>query len=376
MELGLFRNKKIHKKKCNRHITLMIIPDPTKQGMVVKIPKWLRFPALACLLAIVLGSLYLVDYIAALDYQLTENRYTIQTNEFMVEDKDVTIETLEATNLEHYEQLEQLEHLQASLEMQLADIQAYKEELDTIVNSTEKTTSEQPEVMEEILPTTTFEEEDDNVAMGVGTPFYYEVSSRPTYQAATNYQSNVSDDSFDATYINLLSRCNYVTKGLINEEAQYSQLEEGLDVMIPFWEAYPCGLPVEGSYVTSAYGYRIHPIYRSYEFHYGVDLKARYATVNATGKGIVIRADYQSGYGYTVEIDHGYGYVTKYAHLSKFNVSVGDEVVRGQEIATSGNSGMSSGPHLHYEVRLDGVKIDPEPFLTQEEDLSNGSKEK
>lgn len=368
MELGLFRNKKIHKKKCNRHITLMIIPDPTKQGVVVKIPKWLRFPALACLIAIVLGSLYLVDYVTALDYQLTENRYTIQTNEFMVEDRDITIEALEATNLEHYEQLEQLIDLQASLELQLADIQAYKEELDTIVNSTEKTTSEQPDEIEEIHPTTTFEEEGDDVAMGIDSEFYYEVSSRQTYQSATNYQSDAFVDSFDSTYSNLLSRCNYVTKGLINEEAQYTQLEEGLDVMIPFWEAYPCGMPVVDSYVTSNYGYRIHPIYRSYEFHYGVDLKARYVPVYATGKGIVIRSDYQSGYGYTVEIDHGYGYVTKYAHLSKFNVSVGDEVVRGQQIATSGNSGMSSGPHLHYEVRLDGVKIDPEPFLTQEED--------
>jgi len=354
MELGILRNKKIHKKKCSNYITFMVIPDPTKKAMVIKVPKWMRFPLLIALIVIVLGGFYIVDYTARLEYQTVADRYENQINGYAIEDRDVKIDTLQVTNVDNYEKLQELEALQRELESNLADIQAYKEELNTLVNSTEKTTDEQPSealVIQEASPIISLDEEaieGDIVTV-----------EKETYESSLDY--NV--DNFDVEYNILRNDLNNAISTINVEENNLETLDEELDVMIPFWDAYPSGMPVNNSYVVSEFGWRVHPITRVYQFHEGVDLLARYTSVYATGKGTVITASYESGYGYVVDIDHGYGYVTRYAHLSSFNVSVGDDVVRGQKIATSGSSGFSTGPHLHYEVLYEGVEIDPVPFL-------------
>ncbi len=113
---------------------------------------------------------------------------------------------------------------------------------------------------------------------------------------------------------------------------------------------------------ASGYGYRIDPIYNVRKFHKGMDFSCDKKTpVYATADGVVESAKWQSGYGYTVVIDHGYGYKTLYAHLldNKFMVRAGQKVVRGEQIALSGNSGKSSGPHLHYEVIVKGHHVNP-----------------
>ncbi len=111
---------------------------------------------------------------------------------------------------------------------------------------------------------------------------------------------------------------------------------------------------------ASGYGYRIDPIYKTTKFHEGMDFAANTGTpVYATGNGRVIEARRKQGYGNTVIIDHGYGYVTRYAHLSKILVKPGQEVIRGEEIAKVGNTGKSTGPHLHYEVLYKGKPQNP-----------------
>lgn len=127
------------------------------------------------------------------------------------------------------------------------------------------------------------------------------------------------------------------------------------------------------SRVASGWGYRIHPIYKTRRFHYGMDFTADIGTpIYATGDGVVkVAQSRRTGYGNHIEIDHGYGYTTLYGHLSKFNVKRGTRVKRGDVIAFSGNTGTSSGPHLHYEVHKNGKQIDPKYFyyddLTPEE---------
>ncbi len=111
---------------------------------------------------------------------------------------------------------------------------------------------------------------------------------------------------------------------------------------------------------ASGYGYRIDPVYKTTKFHEGMDFAANTGTpVYATGNGRVIEAKWKQGYGNTVVIDHGYGYVTRYAHLHKSLVRQGQEVVRGEEIAQVGNTGKSTGPHLHYEVLYKGRHQNP-----------------
>jgi len=111
---------------------------------------------------------------------------------------------------------------------------------------------------------------------------------------------------------------------------------------------------------ASGWGYRMHPIYKIRLFHYGMDFTAPTGTeVFSTGNGTVIEARRSHGFGNTILIDHGYGYKTRYAHLSSFNVRKGQEVIRGDVIAFVGNTGRSTAPHLHYEVIQNGKKVNP-----------------
>lgn len=119
--------------------------------------------------------------------------------------------------------------------------------------------------------------------------------------------------------------------------------------------------PVPGrTNVVSGYGMRKHPILKKYKMHTGIDIDANKGDpIVAANNGTVIIAKYQSGYGNTVVIDHGGGITTLYAHCSKLLVKVGDEVKAGQKIALVGSTGLSTGPHLHFEVRKDGKTRDP-----------------
>ena len=122
--------------------------------------------------------------------------------------------------------------------------------------------------------------------------------------------------------------------------------------------------PVENINYTSNFGYRIDPFSGHQTFHEGVDFAAETGTaINAAASGKVIYADYHPAYGKSVEIDHGNGLVTRYAHGSELLVKEGDLVVRGQRIARVGSTGRSTGPHLHFEVRLNGVAQNPGRFL-------------
>jgi murein DD-endopeptidase MepM/ murein hydrolase activator NlpD len=116
--------------------------------------------------------------------------------------------------------------------------------------------------------------------------------------------------------------------------------------------------------MASGYGYRIHPIYKTRKMHYGMDFSAKTGTeIYATGDGVVSKIKRSKrGYGNYVKINHGFGYETLYAHMSKYIVKKGQRVKRGEVIGYVGNSGISTAPHLHYEVRKDNKKINPMNF--------------
>jgi len=116
--------------------------------------------------------------------------------------------------------------------------------------------------------------------------------------------------------------------------------------------------------VTSIYGWRIHPINRNKSFHTGVDIASPYGSnIVASANGKVILAGWQGAYGNTIIIDHGGGLATMYAHQSQFLVKAGDTVKINQPIGKIGTSGWSTGPHVHYEVRINGDHVNPMPYL-------------
>jgi murein DD-endopeptidase MepM/ murein hydrolase activator NlpD len=122
--------------------------------------------------------------------------------------------------------------------------------------------------------------------------------------------------------------------------------------------------PVGVNRITSLFGRRLHPKYGYSHLHTGIDLRAAIGTrIKAAAAGKVTFTGNKSGYGNMVIIDHGYGYQTYYAHNSKIIVKIGQSVKKGQIICYSGNSGTSTGPHLHYEVRINGEPVNPMTFL-------------
>jgi murein DD-endopeptidase MepM/ murein hydrolase activator NlpD len=127
----------------------------------------------------------------------------------------------------------------------------------------------------------------------------------------------------------------------------------------------PFGRPMPGEVdLTSIFGYRIDPFTRGPALHTGLDFKAEHgAPVRATGPGQVVSAEYTGGYGNMVEVDHGNGVTTRYAHLSAILVSVGQTVRAGALVGRAGSTGRSTGAHLHYETRIDGEAVDPQRFL-------------
>ena len=119
------------------------------------------------------------------------------------------------------------------------------------------------------------------------------------------------------------------------------------------------------SRTTSEFGNRLHPIFKTYKLHTGLDIGApTNTTIVASNAGTVIKAGWNNSYGYMVMIDHGGGIVTLYAHNSSLLVKQGDVVYKGQAISKSGSTGNSTGPHLHFEVRVNGQYVDPRNYVT------------
>jgi murein DD-endopeptidase MepM/ murein hydrolase activator NlpD len=116
--------------------------------------------------------------------------------------------------------------------------------------------------------------------------------------------------------------------------------------------------------ISSSFGNRMHPILKQNRFHSGIDIAVPSGTeVRAADRGKVLLSSWNGGYGYYIAIDHGNGISTAYAHNSRLLVKEGDLVAQGQAIAKSGSTGLSTGPHLHFEVRKDGVPVDPADYL-------------
>lgn len=144
--------------------------------------------------------------------------------------------------------------------------------------------------------------------------------------------------------------------------AAVSEIREYMAKERDVYRATPQGVPVEG-HVTSGFGMRVHPKSGRNQFHSGMDLNAQRGTpVHATADGIVSFSGWSRGSGNIVVIEHGHGFSTVYAHNTKNLAQVGQTVRRGQEISTAGSTGVSTGPHVHYEVWKNGECINPASF--------------
>ena len=176
--------------------------------------------------------------------------------------------------------------------------------------------------------------------------------------------------------INTTKKLDQISKQLYIQSKSFDEIIELAKHKSEMLAAIPAIQPVSNknlSRMASGFGPRIDPIYKTKKFHAGMDFSAKTGTpIYATGNGKVIRVrKSRKGYGNHVKIDHGYGYVTLYAHMQKYIVKKGQKVKRGEVIGYVGNTGKSVAPHLHYEVHKNGKKVNPVNFfyndLTSEE---------
>ena len=211
------------------------------------------------------------------------------------------------------------------------------------------------------------EERDNNIYR-----VYFEASPIPEAQRGAGFGgvNRYKDlEGFDNSelIINTTKRLDILSKQTVVQSRSLDEIERLAANKAALLEAIPSIQPIKNQDLTrmaSGYGYRIDPFTKKRRFHYGMDFSAKRGTpVYATGNGIVKRADNRSsGYGRHIRIDHGFGYISLYAHLNKYNVRRGQRVKRGDIIGYVGNTGRSVGPHLHYEIFKDKKKINPLNF--------------
>jgi murein DD-endopeptidase MepM/ murein hydrolase activator NlpD len=164
--------------------------------------------------------------------------------------------------------------------------------------------------------------------------------------------------------IDRLTRSLYYASLSLDDTQDLAENKEEFSTVIPaIW-------PIDRTKlrsVSSLYGMRQHPRYNSWKMHEGIDLAAPIGTtVYATGNGVISKSGWQNGYGNLIEVNHGFGYKTRYGHLSKMYVVAGDSVTRGQVIGEVGNTGVSSGSHLHYEVRFRDNTVNPIHYFNKD----------
>lgn len=351
------RKPQIHPVKSDRYISVMVTTRTSSSGRNFRIPKVI-FPILMILLLVVgffIGSVY-TNFTNQVN-TLQHNVASVLEQKELVEAEKASVEAvLSDKNVEISELLDSIAEKEAQLnilEGQTQEILGKIENLEAIRDSIYEKLNEAPE---EIYSSETTASK---------TPYDVGNSSSPlsSSSSSTTYSSVLND--FDKQYADILSLLNSLETVLDENYQAMNTLAEMTDVYVPYIESVPSGWPIKDSRITCPFGYRTNPITgKGKEFHYGIDFAAKYKQdLIATASGVVTFSGYTSGYGYNIVIDHGYGYSTRYAHCAKLLFKKGDTVSKGDCIALAGSTGRSTAVHLHYEVMVNGEKVDPADYL-------------
>ncbi len=208
---------------------------------------------------------------------------------------------------------------------------------------------------------------DDNIYRVIFEAEPIPKSIRKAGYGGVNRYQNLKGYNNSELIINTSEKIDQISKQLYIQSKSYDEIIELAKNKADMLAALPAIQPVSNkdlSRMASGYGYRIHPIYKTRKMHSGMDFSAKSGTeIYATGDGKISKVrKSRRGYGNYVVINHGYGYKTLYAHMTKYIVRKGQKVKRGEIIGYVGSTGTSVAPHLHYEVHKDGKKINPVNF--------------
>lgn len=240
---------------------------------------------------------------------------------------------------------------------------------DTQIEILSKRADEMAAVLQDI------QQRDDNLYRAIFLSDPIPSSIRSSGVGPNSKYEYLSELSNSDLIIQTSKKMDYIAKQLYIQSNSFDDVLEMARTYKDKLQHIPSIQPVPSKFLkqmASGYGLRIDPHYGTISFHSGMDFSANIGVpVYATANGTVSYVDWKQGYGKCIIIDHGYGYETLYAHLNKYNVRIGQKVIRGEQIGEVGNTGKSTGPHLHYEVLVKGRPDNPARYyfndLTPEE---------
>lgn len=210
------------------------------------------------------------------------------------------------------------------------------------------------------------QQRDDNIYRVIFEAEPIPIDVRKAGFGGINRYKNLENYDYSKLMIETTRKVDILSKEMYVESKSYDELANAVKSKGKMMASIPAIQPINSKRLSgiSGFGYRMHPIYKIRKMHDGIDFAAPQGTpIYATGDGLIIAVGQERGYGNRIMISHGYGYVTKYAHMSKFNVKKGQRVYRGDVIGFVGNTGASTGPHCHYEVIKNGQPINPINFF-------------
>ena len=329
------------KRKRSRYLNIVIVPDAEHRMRTLRIPKC-AISSITCLvvMAVMLFS-GLVLYTNWLGGQLSVKEDRLQAYKEQVADRDNTIKGLE----------DEIDYYAGELQSIMSVASSLQEQTSSIADNNRQ-------ILGEILHLLGLE------SIGGETYDADTLSSRSGTRPRPKTTDETRDTTLEQSHILTVNEFVKADQKVSSVREFYEHLSERGSKMRDYLLAYPSILPVEGR-ISCLMGERDNPFGgRKKEFHSGLDIAVPRGTdVKATGKGRVIFSGRRGAYGYLVIIDHGFDIKTYYAHNSKLLVEEGDIVERGHIIAKSGNTGRSTGPHVHYEVRIKDTPKDPLEFV-------------
>ncbi|MEO5666955.1 MAG: M23 family metallopeptidase [Bdellovibrionota bacterium] len=352
----------------DRFFTLMVIPEKSDRVRKISIPTaYLRVLSVLSVVLIVLGFFVFFDYIHLLS-QVAENKKLKVENHVL----RIDVETAK-TKLD-------------TLDQSVSRLKSFAQKLRVISNLDQPGASkllEAPQGAPSVTPTNIQEEESGSIEDPNAA--YTPPPARPEdhiLQASDKhdqleYQRSLTtpqdEDQQQVFTDNILGSLEAISRNTdqlqaqtLLEEQGYADLQEHMQDNAIRLRATPSIMPTRG-WFSSEFGYRVNPFSGTKTFHAGIDIANFTGTpVYATADGIVSYAGPRGGYGNVVQIDHGFGIVTRFGHNSKLLVTVGKRVRRGDLISEIGSTGRSTAPHCHYEVVLNGKPVNPRAFILEE----------
>lgn len=318
---------------ANRFYTILVVPEKTSQVRSIVIPSWvLRSAAVGVAFVILLAGVMVFDYWYVMS-QIGENR------------------TLKMENRRLRQQVQVFENKITTIEGTMDRVKTFATRLKVIMHVEDQGPNLQaklPNANSSIAQVPAAQKSADISNLESENPLDPEkLELQKEYTALENRITGVNRDAFET------------------EEILQDQYEVLYDKKA-FLSALPTRQPASG-YFTSGFGVRMSPYGDRVKMHEGLDIANRIGTIiRAPADGEVTFTDSKSGYGMTLIINHGYGIETWYGHLRKFLVARGEKIKRGTKIALLGNSGRSTGPHVHYEVRVHGYPVDPRSYIFED----------